>query len=155
MLNDFLAKRISITPECWEWTSTLTHDGYGYFVKQGKKLRAHRVVFESFGGSIPEGMVIDHLCRNRKCVNPAHLEAVTFLENVRRGVPFRDPSRYIPNNPNLQDYNRARRAATSCSKGHDFSDVNTFWTSQGRRKCRICMNATRKINYYRKRAVHG
>lgn len=67
--------------------------GYGLFwIKRGAKWRghsAHRVAYELTHGSAPEGLVIDHLCRNRLCCNPAHLEAVTGLENVRRGVAAR------------------------------------------------------------------
>jgi hypothetical protein len=77
---------------CWTWLSTKTGQGYGQFRDPeagGVKKRVHRYVYERVVGPIPEGLVIDHLCRNRRCVNPAHLEAVTQLENNHRGVKAR------------------------------------------------------------------
>lgn len=75
---------------CWPWTGALHSSGYG--VLWGGRddarrwLRAHRVAYELLVGPIPDGMQLDHLCRNRRCVNPAHLEPVTLVENVMRGV---------------------------------------------------------------------
>jgi hypothetical protein len=70
---------------CWEWTGSVDHYGYGYVSYMTRKLKAHRVAYELFKQEIPQGLVIDHLCRNRKCVNPEHLEPVTIGENVSRG----------------------------------------------------------------------
>ena len=74
---------------CWPWTGLLCRQGYGAwstcFESQHKKHRAHRVAYTLERGHIPEGLVLDHLCRNRWCVNPAHLEPVTALENLQRG----------------------------------------------------------------------
>lgn len=69
---------------CWPWTGRRDRKGYGEVYHDGRKARAHRVVFESMRGPIPEGMQLDHLCRNKGCVNPAHLEPVTNAENCRR-----------------------------------------------------------------------
>lgn len=72
--------------ECWNWTGYLAKDGYGYFSFRGKWLRAHRVSYILLHGGIPEGLELDHLCRNPACVYPNHLEAVTHRENILRGV---------------------------------------------------------------------
>ena len=70
--------------ECWNWLASKSPLGYGCFDKRG----AHRVAYEALRGAVPVGLVLDHLCRNPGCVNPAHLEAVTHRENIRRGVRF-------------------------------------------------------------------
>lgn len=70
---------------CWEWTGPKTAGGYGLFAQTS----AHRAVYERLRGPIPEGLDLDHLCRNRGCVNPAHMEPVTRSENLRRGYTAR------------------------------------------------------------------
>lgn len=69
---------------CWLWVGTVDR-GYGLLSVDGKTVRAHRYSYETLVGPIPDGLQIDHLCRNRGCVNPAHLEPVTQVENIRRG----------------------------------------------------------------------
>jgi hypothetical protein len=76
-----------VDPEtgCWVWQGALHGGGYGRTCVRGKPMKAHRAYWEKANGPIPEGLHIDHLCRNRACVNPKHLEPVTNLENIRRG----------------------------------------------------------------------
>jgi hypothetical protein len=77
--------------ECWEWQKYCDEWGYGLFYAKNRRnkpkcmVRVHRWSYEQFVSRIPDGMVIDHLCRNACCVNPQHLEPVTNLENIRRG----------------------------------------------------------------------
>lgn len=76
---------------CWLWLGKTQRDGYGVVWsggtrKEGRELRVHRVMYEHFRGAIPDGLVLDHLCRVRNCVNPDHLDPVTLRENLDRGV---------------------------------------------------------------------
>lgn len=73
---------------CWQWTGSIGNLGYGSYGGRPKWL-AHRLVYTVIVGPIPEALVLDHLCRNRACVNPMHLEPVTLAENVRRGAASR------------------------------------------------------------------
>lgn len=87
-----LLSRYEVTPDgCWRWTGTLTHGGYGQIARHGRNVTAHRAMWEHLRGPIPEGLVIDHLCLNRRCVNPDHLEVVTYSVNNFRRFQRRTP----------------------------------------------------------------
>ena len=77
--------------ECWPWRGSMFTNGYGRFLLDGREVVAHRVVYELMRGPLLPGFVLDHVCRNRRCVNPDHLEVVTNAVNVLRGV---GPSAY-------------------------------------------------------------
>jgi len=106
---------------CWMWSNYIDRDGYGYMMWQGRYRPAHAVSYETFSGPIPDGMELDHLCRNRSCINPAHLEPVTHAENVRRANAA---------NP------RARKEF--CPQGHPYAGENLRLTLCGARMCVTC-----------------
>lgn len=129
-LASFLSK---ISPEpnsgCWLWDAACKGGGYAsmYLSATKRIVSAHRVAYEHFVGPIPDNKQLDHLCRVRSCVNPAHLEPVDFLENVRRGECWSFHS-----------------SKTHCKHGHEFTPENTvLFTSRGRsqRGCRVCRSA--------------
>lgn len=127
---------------CWLWTAGTRWGGYAYFKSAGKGWAAHRFIYEMLVGPIPEGLVIDHLCRVRACVNPDHMEPVTFLENLRRGFgPTMIQSQ--------EDY---------CTSGHEYTPENTLWHKRYKsplktRKCRICYNANWRKGYWRRKTA--
>lgn len=117
---DFWA-RVDRSGDCWAWTGALNAKGYGICRYQGRTLLAHRLAFGFTSGPVPSGD-LDHLCRNRRCVNPGHLEAVLHRDNVLRGEsPVAVSVR-----------------TNSCQKGHELTPENTYVYDGGRRRCRTC-----------------
>lgn len=114
--------RVDKTDYCWNWIRPRPRDGYGAILWHGEPKLAHRVSYEIAHGAIPDGMTIDHLCRNRGCVNPEHLEPVSNRENVLRG---RGPT-------------AVNSRKTHCVNGHPLSGDNLRPRSDGGRRCREC-----------------
>jgi len=120
-LLDRLSDKFTVDDGCWEWTAYRNPKGYGILGatgRKGKSTLAHRVLWELFNGPIPDGTEIDHLCRNRGCVRPAHLEAVSHRENLMRSP---------------------RWQVTHCPRGHEYDEANTYWNGK-KRACRACHN---------------
>lgn len=124
-----IKRNVRIADECWEWQGATTPNGYGKHLKRpgAKHEMTHRIMWEHHNDQIvPEGMQLDHICRNRKCCNPEHLEPVTPSENTKRQDHF----------------NRNR---THCPKGHEYTEENTRISPNGKRVCRAC-DRQRKIS---------
>ncbi|MFD4474720.1 HNH endonuclease signature motif containing protein [Streptomyces sp. NPDC058471] len=98
MEERFWSKVDAVGP-CWLWTAAVAANGYGVYRRDGKTRYAHRLAWEFLVGPIPEGMVLDHLCRIRHCVNPDHTEIVTQAENLRRGFGNGNKARCPQNHP--------------------------------------------------------
>ncbi len=114
----FLTKINVVESGCWEWIAYLNQYGYAKFQLNNKIINAHRFIYEYYHGVICPDLTIDHLCRNRKCVNVAHLEQVTNKVNTQRGI-----------NHNTEK--------THCIHGHEFDESNTR-IYRGQRICRAC-----------------
>lgn len=119
---------------CWVWMAGRSAQGYGRFWIDGDTRAAYRVAYEVLVGPVPDGLQLDHLCRNRACVNPGHLEPVTVVTNVMRGVSFAAEN--------------ARK--TACLRGHEFTAENTYIDRRGRRLCRECQRARQRAWQIRK-----
>ena len=122
-MQRFFSKIKVLDNGCWEWTSNKAR-GYGHFKLNKKTVKTHRLAYEMFYDKIPNGMSLDHLCRNRGCCNPIHLEPVTIKENIMRG----------------EGIAAKNSKKTDCKYGHPFDKKNTYFYPNGKRLCRICNN---------------
>lgn len=117
-LEDRISANVVSTPfGCWQWSARRDRDGYGVIKVSGAPKAAHRVAYATFTGALDPAMQLDHLCHNRACVNPDHLEPVTTQVNTARGV-------------------KPNRGA--CPNGHPRSSDNVYTTPQGHKTCRPC-----------------
>lgn len=122
---------------CHIWTLNLTTEGYARVQIDRHQVLVHRLSYALANGPIPDGLHLDHLCRQRDCVNPAHLEAVTCRENLLRGETI--PARHA--------------ARTHCLQGHPLSGDNLYVTPDGRRNCRQCRSSAAARHAARKTVV--
>lgn len=118
---------------CWLWTASTRDGEYGQVHYKGRNTLAHRAFYDALVGGLSPDLVLDHVCRVQPCVNPAHLEQVTQLENIRRGLPW------LHNN----------RSKTHCPRGHAYAGDNLVINNRGERVCRACervRNARRRAS---------
>jgi hypothetical protein len=131
-VSDYL---IDLDTGCWVWQRAKTTAGYGTLTLDGKSAYAHRVFYEGYVADIPQGYVLDHLCRNPACCNPHHLEPVTHAENMRR----------------------TRRP--TCKRGHPLTGTNVYLAPDGERQCRECNRLRDRMRLRQRmeqrRAAHG
>jgi len=119
-LWDRMMKYIDVTEGCWLWMAA-TRNGYSTFSMGGKSRYVHRIMYEKFIDRLVDGMVIDHLCEVRNCVNPFHLEQVTSTENIKRSFDNRHSTRFY------------------CKRGHEWNDDNTrYYGKAEQKRCRKC-----------------
>ena len=122
---DHLLYRSFLAPSgCWEWAVARQPNGYGRVTTGGRAQLVHRVAYREFVGPIPDGMVVDHLCSNRACINPAHLRVCSQQENLTAPHSLSPPAL------------NARQ--THCKRGHEFTPENTYTSPAGKRTCREC-----------------
>lgn len=122
----FWQKVVVVDSGCWEWQAYKV-TGYGSFNYGRRPKLAHRLAYEWLVGPIPAGLQIDHLCRNRACVNPHHLEPVTQRENTLRGL--------------------RGRLITHCPQGHEYTPENTYRLHGIHRRCRTCHRVDERLRH--------
>jgi hypothetical protein len=118
--------------DCLIYRTKPNQDGYVRISVNGVKWMTHRYALWCEGIVVPDGYEVDHLCRNRACCNPAHLEVVSHLENMRRGLG-RD---------------RINAAKTHCCRGHEFTEATTYRTTTNQRQCKVCRRMKDRDRYW-------
>ena len=132
-VEKFLCKINAVDGNCWNWSGEISKEGYGLFSISSKRFFAHRISFEMFKEKLNTSLVIDHVCRNRKCVNPDHLRQVTTrINNIENSISL-----------------FAKKSSQShCVNGHEFSEDSIYW-EKGRRKCVKCRRKNALDRYYK------
>jgi hypothetical protein len=132
-----LFARFEPVDDCWEWTGYIRGGGYGALRINARFTPAHRAMYELLVGDIPEGKFLDHLCENRKCINPSHLEPVTCKENLLRSS---------------KTWASINTAKDECVNGHKFTKLNTYYRKDYHaRECRTCRSKASARSLIRKR----
>lgn len=130
--------KVAKSDDCWNWTGSISGRGYGRMqTPASSSSAAHRISYILHHGMIGDGMVVDHICRNKLCVNPAHLRAVTPKQNT------------LENSASVTAINAAK---THCAKGHPFSGDNLL-AQPGERRCRQCQRGYDKARRRRNRSL--
>lgn len=124
-----------VSGPCWTWTASRTK-GYGATTVDGKRVYVHRLTYAALVGEIPSGLEIDHLCLNKACCNPAHLEPVTHRENMIR-------------------YGRNKPVPTHCANEHPLTKDNLATRPNGRWRCRECTRIASRATKARRRRASG
>jgi len=133
-LRERFDMQVSKTDGCWIWNGARSSNGYGVIARKNRVLvGAHVISHELFIGPVPHGLEVDHLCHNRACVNPDHLQAVTHSVNVIRG---NSPSAFI-------------HRSGFCRNGHPLTPENR---DAKRRRCKVCQRDKARARYWRIRA---
>lgn len=136
-LERFFSKVVK-AGDCWFWLGAKNQGGYGKFSENYIKYVAHRWLYQFVNGPVDKKLDLDHLCRNRNCVNPEHLEPVTRSENSIRGI-----------GPKLAA--ERQLVKTHCPKGHEYTEINTYFRkNKVNRICRIC----RKLKQQKRRVLN-
>lgn len=119
---------LGLADPCWRWVGERNKNGYGWLKIGADRYMAHILSYEAHIGPVPEGKILDHLCHNRWCIQPKHLEPVTDRENTLRGS------------------SSAARYATRdrCDRGHEFTPENTIKRADRGRRCRECLKEIRR-----------
>lgn len=125
-VHENLVAHLKIGNECWIWAGCLDGQGYSIIHAGGSRYFAYRAIYEMVYGPIPKELEIDHLCHNRKCVRPDHLEAVTHAENMRRSAVYKQ--------------------WTQCAKGHPLRGENLAPSNGGRFRCRTCKQERSRLD---------
>lgn len=135
-----LMQKVELVPftTCWIWTGACVGNGYGItkLPKSRTMQVAHRAIYERIIGEIPKNLELDHLCRNRFCVNPSHLEPVTHMENLNRAGIIEK----------LKIIGESRKDKTHCKRGHEFSGGNLSRQKNGSRLCLACVKYKKESN---------
>ena len=135
-------KKVRADGECWIWAAAVNKQtGYGAFSINKRMVSSHRFAYESMVGEIPAELMLDHLCRNRRCVNPFHLDPVTGKVNAQRGA-----------NADGGVGAAMQRAKTHCPQGHALSGLNLYRSPSKKRVCRTCRRASTERTRARRRS---
>lgn len=129
LIRRFRASYVVDGNGCWVWTRVLNSRGYARICVNNKMVLAHRWIWMRWNGEIPDGLCVDHICENKRCVNPDHMQLLTPRDNILRSCPPK----------------------TRCPKGHVLDEVG-YYMDSGRRRCKPCHLERTNARYHRRMA---